>query len=115
MIDLFCKIYLDTESSIDDVNRLILASIGGDSSRNSTITTSSCLIDIDENDQFDEVMRTDPVNGFLYCRYFLDIEPVEGVSRVRYVEVLSTLLKKLREKGCKAIPACDFEDELPPP
>jgi len=113
MVGNYCKVYLDTHVPKSDVIRLIRSILTGESESRATIHTSSCVIDIEENDEFDEVMRAGANDGFLYYRYFLDIEPVEGVGRERYLQVLSGLLRGLRDKGCKAIPACDFEDELP--
>ena len=112
MIGNYCKVYLDTDASKHDVIGLIQSILTSPSESRATIRTSSCVIDVEENDQFDKAMRNQP-GDFLYYRYFLDIEPIEGVSRESYVQALSDLLRGLRKNGCKAIPACDFEDELP--
>jgi hypothetical protein len=108
----YCKTYLDTDLSKGEVLGLMRAILSGQLESRATIRTASCVIDVEENDQFDEAMRSQP-DGFLYYRYFLDIEPGEGVSRESYVQALSDLLRGLRKHGCKAVPACDFEDELP--
>jgi hypothetical protein len=115
MIGNYCKIYLDTALSKGDVIGLIQTALVGEVENRATIRTSSCVIDVEDNDDFSQAMRDDPVNGFLYFRYYLDIEPCKDASRGQYVEILSTLLYRLREKGYKAVPACDFEDELPRP
>ena len=112
-MQLFCKMYLDMDGSVRDVNQLVRTILDGKSEDDAMISTSVCSIYIDENDEFDEVMRTTPADGFLYYRYFLDIEPVDGVIRGSYVQALSHLLRGLRKNGCKVVPACDFEDELP--
>lgn len=112
MIGNYCKVYLDTNLSRSDVVGLIRSILEGEFENRATIRTSSCVIDVEENDQFDNVMRTGAADGFLYYRYFLDVEPVESAGRERYVQVVSDLLRGLRDNGCKAVPACDFEEEL---
>lgn len=115
MIDNYCKVYVDTHVPKSDLIRLIQSALAGNPEGRATIRTSSCVIDVEDNDDFSAEKQSDPANGFLYFRYYLDIEPVENVGRERYVAVLSVLLDNLREKGCKAVPACDFEDALPRP
>ena len=52
-------------------------------------------------------------DGFLYYRYFLDIDPVQDVDEADYVASVATLLTQLWQSEYKAVAACDFEDRLP--
>ena len=112
MVRNYCKVYLDTDLSKADVLGLIRTVLTGQSESRATISSPSCVVDVEDNDQFDEAMRYQ-ADGFLYYRYLLDVEPVEEVSRERYLQALSDLLRGLRKHLCKVVPACDFEDELP--
>lgn len=41
--------------------------------------TSTCVLDIEENDDFDDERRAKSADGFLYFRYYFDVEPGPGV------------------------------------
>ena len=69
-------------------------------------------IDVRRNDGFDIIRRNDP-DGFLYYRYYLDIDAVPGQQRVAQVALVEQILECLWEHGYAAVAACDFEDELP--
>ncbi|MDP4268456.1 MAG: 1,4-dihydroxy-6-naphthoate synthase [Bacteroidota bacterium] len=52
-------------------------------------------------------------DNFLYWKFFLDLEPIEGIARDEYVKGIIKLMHDLRNNGFQVIAACDFEDELP--
>jgi hypothetical protein len=113
MVGDYCKIYLDVALAKDEVVRLVREITGGESEGRASVRTSTGVIDVEDNNDFDHEMRRDPATGFLYFRYYLDVEPLRGVGHLSYVEFLSHLLRGLRREAAKVVPACDFEHELP--
>ena len=65
------------------------------------------------NEDFSEVQRIEESHGFLYSRYYLEIEPKENIKQEEYISDIAMLLEKLWSLGYKAICASDFEEELP--
>ena len=66
-----------------------------------------------ENDVFDPGKSRTGKDRWLYFRYTLAVDPVEGVSAEEYVESIGVLLKSLWSSCMEAVAACDFEDQLP--
>jgi hypothetical protein len=127
---LYCKMFVDTEIEKPQLKEIIRNLMAGTYRfgtivsthceidvvcRLGTIVSTHCEIDVEENDDFDAQKRLDPNDGFLYYRYYLDIDPVEGADRQEYVTAVAQLLMRLWQLGFKAVAACDFEDELPKP
>ncbi|WP_236886702.1 hypothetical protein [Clostridium beijerinckii] len=70
-------------------------------------------IDLRKNKDFsskDSVRKND---GFLYSRYYLDIEPKKNIMQEQYISSIATILEKLWTLVYKVVTACDFEEELP--
>lgn len=110
--DLFTKIFVDSDVDkvmlLDTVSNIVMGTISG-----SSILTKQAEIFIFNNGDFDEEKRNQGNDGFLYYKYYLEIEPTEDVSDRNYVLEISNLLTKLWDADFKAIASCDFEDLLP--
>lgn len=110
--DLFTKIFLDTDlektSVVETVSIMVKGSAAG-----SSIVTEQAEILIFNNGDFDEERRNRGSDEFLYYKYYLDIEPIEGVEETLYITEISKILTKLWDSGYKAVASCDFEEELP--
>lgn len=110
--DLFTKIYVDSdvdkEMLLDTVSNIVTGTISG-----SSILTMQAEIFIFNNGDFDEDKRNQGNDGFLYYKYYLEIEPTEDVDDRNYILEISNLLTKLWDADFKAIASCDFEDLLP--
>ena len=111
--DLGCEIYVDTDVDEDDLFRLVCSLTGALKGELRTITTDWSEIDIKRNEVFDEIRRLEELDGFLYYRYYFDVEPGESISRDRMIESVGKFLEGLWGLGWKAVTACDYEDELP--
>lgn len=111
-VDLFTKIYLDTdvekEAVIDILSKNVCGTISG-----SNVSTEQADIYIFNNGDFDEDRRNLGNDEFLYYKYCLEIEPAENVENNAFVVEVSNLLIKLWDAGYKAIASCDFEELLP--
>jgi len=110
-MSLYCKLFIETTLNINELCELVANAVGGEIKPFDTIDSLYLDIDVILNDEYDEKLKHES-NGFLFYKYYLDIEPVEGTAYRDYVSQVKLLIGFLREKGFKAIPACDFEDEL---
>lgn len=70
-------------------------------------------IGIKKNDDFNESLRFEKQDGFLYSRYYIEIEPIGDIKQEQYILSVSMLLENLWALGYEAVAACDFENELP--
>ncbi|OBY76287.1 hypothetical protein BBG47_28115 [Paenibacillus sp. KS1] len=93
---------------LDTVSTIVMGTISG-----SSILTKQAEIFIFNNGDFDKDKRNQGNDGFLYYKYYLEIEPTEDVIDRNYVLEISNLLTKLWDADFKAIASCDFEDLLP--
>ena len=111
----YCKLYVDSDlPKAELVEAVRVDAVGGREGR-ATVLSSTCVLDIEDNDDFDDERKANSPDGFLYFRYYFDVEPVPGVSKDRYIQSLSSLLVSMRRRGISVVPACDFEELLPKP
>jgi len=115
--DLYCKMFVDFDEDLKSITKLIETLTKGKiENERGRIGTKIAEFDIRKNDDFNtskEFRSNDPADAFLFWRYYIDIEPKEGVEP-SFVSMISQLLKNLRTKGIDTVVACDFEDKLPP-
>jgi hypothetical protein len=110
----YCKVYLDSALSKHAVLAHLADWVAGQVSMR-TITANAFEVDVVANEDFDESRAQRAKDGFLFYRYYLDIEPRSGVPEEEYVEAVRRLLTKVRSGDMRAVASCDFEDQLPPP
>jgi hypothetical protein len=110
MEDLLCKIYvlaeLDRFQLADFIGNQLNFDVDG-----KFVHTSEFEIEIRENEDFDPRRVQD--EDFLFYPIYLEIEPKDNIGSSGYIHSIGKLLNILREKGFKAVAACDFEDLLP--
>ena len=115
MLNDFCKLYVDCDLPKSELVEAVRVDTAGERESRASVLTSTWVMDIEDNDDFDEERKSISPDGFLYFRYHFDVEPVPGVSKATYVESLSSLLVSMSRRGFSVVPACDFEDLLPKP
>ena len=98
MENLYCKLFVDCDRSLDALEDLVAKQ-----------ARRELDFDIQRNDEFDPNRRSD----FLFSRYYFDIEPAPRTEESDYVAAVASLVEDLRKSGCRAVAACDFEDALP--
>ncbi|ADU75661.1 hypothetical protein M972_112761 [Acetivibrio thermocellus AD2] len=111
--NLYCKIYVDSDLDIEQLKQKIISIVSGEKQLFRTIVTTFGEIDINKNEDFDDEKRKLEVDGFIYSRYYLDIEPKEDIGQQEYISHIGNLLRSLWSSGLKSVAACDFEEELP--
>jgi hypothetical protein len=111
--NLYCKVFIDGAPTRERVIGVIAPHL--DATRSGrTIVAKHLEIDVNDNDDFDERRSQREPDGFLYWRWFLDVEPVAGAARANYIRQLTHLILRLRWSQLRVVAACGFEDELPP-
>lgn len=79
-----------------------------------SIETPWGILDVRRNRSYgiSKGTNSDPLDDFLYWRYYLDIEPAENVPESAYIQNLRKFIHELKKQGVRVVPACEFEDEL---
>ncbi|QDU62392.1 hypothetical protein Pan216_32590 [Planctomycetes bacterium Pan216] len=108
----YCKIFVDTVLSKDELARTIARVTNGHCIRR-TVYTSWGEIDVVLNEDFDDHDRFNSSDGFLHYQFYLEIEADVRVSRFIFVSSIANLLTEFWRMEFKAVAACDFEHELP--
>ena len=108
--ELYCKIYADSDTPREDLIQVVSASING-TRQLRTVESDSLEADILSNEDFDPTKRNEK-DAFLFYRHYLDVFPKAGASREEFISSVRILISKLKSNGYKAVPACDFEQEL---
>lgn len=111
-MDTYCKVFVDTDIQREDLVHTIARILNGAADQ-WNISTDVCDIDVIKNDEFDEEKVKKESDGFLYSRYYLDIESLEDTVTTSYISEITKLVMNLRKINAKVVPACDFEDALP--
>lgn len=105
--DLYCKFYVKTNLSLDDLMDFIFSQTGG-KKNHFTIYTDIMIIGALKN--------SDKRNNdeFLYWPYLLDVEPVDEdiTEYVPFVNAAKELNNALRSHGISTVVSCDFEYEF---
>ena len=111
-MDLFCRVNIQSDLPHKEFVSLIARSVGG-TSRMYTVKSDKLDISVDDNDMFDAEKARVGKNRWLYFRYTLEIDPIEGTSPSDYIDAIGGLLKSLWSSGLDAVAGCEFEDSLP--
>ncbi len=110
-MDLFCKIFVDVNLKKESLVKLVAEMLQGITDQ-WCIQTETCLIGIAENDEFDAVKGLDELDGFLFSRFYFEIEAnTDDINS--YISQIGVLLEGLWKAGYKAVASCDFEELLP--
>lgn len=109
--NLYCKVFIDTNLSYEELFTLILVFINGEKQAVSYISTRWCDISVQKNKEFDaEHYLLDP-NDFLCWKYYLDIEP-KNIEESAYIKKINDLIQYIKKHCNDTVVACDFEEEL---
>lgn len=111
--NLYCKIFIDSDCEMDFLINKINDLLDGQKKLFRTIVTEFGELDVNKNEDFDSKKRLQKHDGFLYSKYYLDVEPNEQIKQEDYISSISKFLQDLWQYGFEAVVACDFEEELP--
>lgn len=111
LFDLYTKIFLDTNEGKQNVIDCLAVIING-SVEGASVESNYLDIYVSKNEDFSD-SRRHTQDGFLFYKYYLDIEPKAGVKDNEFISSIANLLEELWKEDIKAVAACDFEDLLP--
>lgn len=110
----FCRLYVDIDWELETLNDAVVKATGGRIERFS-IRTSWGEADVRRNKEHDLTRKMAPDDGFLFGRYFVELEPHTETKEHDYVRSVAELVVALRRQGISVVPSCDFEEKLPAP
>ena len=110
--NLYCKVYLNSGLEIEELYQHINSKISGELKPIRTIKMSWGEIDVRKNEDFCPQKLVDDPEDFVFWKYYLDIEPKEGVDENDYIDQIAKLLGKLKAGNFKVVASCDFEEDL---
>lgn len=108
---LYCKLFIDSDKSVEELENIICLILGGKIHPIRTIEIKEAAFDLRINKEFDLKKGKNKDDGFLYWKYFLDIEPIK-TSKIDYINIVRDLMNQLKKQSIDSIAACDFEDRL---
>lgn len=112
--ELSCKLFVNGDDiSQQDLHALLIECLGDQvkSAELNSIDGLLFAIDVKRNEGFDSI-RCKEADGFLFFRYYLDVDAVHGQQPAAHIALVSRILEYLWGLGYGAVAACDFEDEL---
>ena len=77
-----------------------------------SVLTNWGIVDIFLNSDHSDTQKNDPLKGFLFYPYLIEMDLETNIERSEYVQRIRLLLEGLRSSGYKVVAACDFEDEI---
>lgn len=111
IVNLYCKIYVDADITLEELINGIALLLSGVVNGQS-IFTKIGVLDARKNEEFNEQSRRKFPDGFVYFRYYIDIDSVNGNEK-EYINMIGSMLVYLWSQGWPAVAACDYEDKLP--
>jgi len=110
--NLFCRINIQSAIPHNEFVGFIADCVAGQSRWNS-VTNETLDIPVDTNDSYDFEKSRTGKDRWLYFKYTLEIDPIEGVLRQHYIDSIAAFLESLWAKRVEAVASCDFEELLP--
>lgn len=113
MLDLYCKIYIDTALSEEVLVQKIVNFTQGDVYMRTVETDLMDIAIISSEDHNSELKHE--VAGFIYYPYYLEIDPTTKAEENSnsFITAISELLIFLKTFSEDIVPSCDYEQELP--
>ena len=111
--DLYCKIFVDTDESINVFSEQIGVIISGKEDKFHSFEGEFYTLDIHTNKEYNKEKSDEFPDGFLYFKYNIEIDCLDTNKIETYIGFVSMILKSIWELGMKAVASCDFEKLLP--
>src|SRR4051812_31498884 len=89
--NLWCKLYVDADVSREKLVKFVVEIKGG-VAIGRTVSIGQSKIYISENDEWKESRHRNPRDGFLYFRYYMDIEALRRQKRAAQIALVADLL-----------------------
>lgn len=110
--DLYCKLFIDFNGSQDELVDKVIQIVKGNRKRTRSVESSIAEIDVNNNEDYNEEISFVEDDGFLYSKYYLDIEPIDDIGQSEYILGMKKFVNNLIELGYNVVVASEFEEEL---
>jgi hypothetical protein len=107
-MDLYCKIFVNTELSGDDFISWLSDILSGELDGR-TLVNQLFEMDIVSNGDFDK----DKLADFVFYPFYLEVDISNEAEEADYIDEVGRLLTVLWSSGYGAVASCEFEDRLP--
>ncbi len=108
----YCKMYIDTEITYNELYKRLLTYLSGTKQGVSTIISSWCSISVKYNSYHNQDSYLNDKSDFVYWTYYLDMEPNVDIAVIEYIDKIKELILYLNSFCKGVIPSCDFEELL---
>lgn len=102
----FCKLFIDSDLDKISLGKMIVNFIQGISVDQSSMYNNSLYIFYKINDNSNDKLKLDKIDGFLFYQYELEIYSQNNITCDIYIKNLKNLLDFLRKNKIKTIPVC---------
>ena len=110
--EIYCKVFVDWCYGRDELFEIVVDFLQAQKKTFYSLYNEHLFIFIEKNSEYDEQLKNDREDGFLYYRYIFEIYSQSGIDFKNYIKALKNLIDFLRKMGCKVIPACNFEERF---
>ncbi len=110
--DLYCKLFIDTDEDRFRLTTFVAECTYGNVER-WNIYNHLMSLNINKNEDFDASLRKTEDDGYLYSRFYLEIEPQVIADQNLYIAAVSKLLQQCWAENYDAVALCDFASVLP--
>lgn len=112
-MDLYCTIYVYARVSFDELLQRLAAVVDGTVTLR-TVESSDLVLDVLQNDEFNEELSAGGAGDFVFFPYFLEVEAVgSDADSATFLREVAKVLSGLGMEGFDFVTAADFEEELP--
>lgn len=108
----FCRIFVNSTISQEEMKDGIVLALGA-VTRRSSIVTEYAEFDLTKNESADSELSRSFPDGFVYFNFTIEVELTPSSDLKNYFNQIGTLLLFFWDNNHPAVAACDFESDLP--
>lgn len=108
----YCKLYIQTTNNIDWLMNFIEINMNLKKESPYSLYNDIINIDIEENEEYSQIECKEFPDGFLFFKFYLDINIQQNTDFKDYICLITKLLSILWNNNVSSVASCDFEDQL---
>lgn len=110
--NLYCKAFIDYDGNMESLLEELSNLVNSKKRVLRTIETEIAEIDVNKNEDYIETAIFNHEDGYLFSKFYLDIEPVSSIKQEKYINWINKLVISLLEKDINVVIASDFEEKI---